>query len=151
MNFLTLHFSNFIFRWCKYFSLFPSTCPESFFNLMLSLKNLNLVCIKFGGPVLSELPVYLIWRSFQKIVKFKSVYVCVCACVCVCAYKYDKSRQYYSCHMQNTISRITLGNRAKFQKFRNWKFKNIAIYTRHKILPAWNVGTFPRRLKCCTH
>ena len=50
---------------------------------MLSLKNLNFVCIKFGGPVLSELPVYLIWRSFQKIANLN-----LCEYVCVRAYVY---------------------------------------------------------------
>ena len=67
------------------------------------------------------------------------VCVCVCVCMCVCVYvcmcvcvyvfvrvcvfvrvyvhKCDKSKQCYSCHMQNTASRITLPNMTKFQKF----------------------------------
>ena len=77
--------------------------------------------------------------------------VCVCVCVCVCVYKCDKSKQCYSCHMQNTTSRITLRNVTKFQKFRNWKFEKFITYTRRKTLPAWNVVTFPCRLKNCIH
>ena len=75
---------------------------------------------------------YLISRSFQKIAKFKSVWVCVrvCVCVCiyicVCVYKYDKSKQCYSCHVQNTTSRITLRNVTKFQKFLK-NFKNLSL------------------------
>ena len=53
-------------------------------DLMFSIKNLNFMCIKFRGPVLSQLLVYLISRSFQKIVSFTSVWECVCVCVCVC-------------------------------------------------------------------
>ena len=51
---------------------------------MFSLKNLNSARIKFRGPVLSQLRVYLISRSFQKIAKFKSVCECVCAYMHVC-------------------------------------------------------------------
>ena len=36
------------------------------------------------GPALSQLLVYLILQSFQKLAKFKSVCVCVCVSVCVC-------------------------------------------------------------------
>ena len=90
---------------------------------------------------------YLISRSFQKFAKFKSV--CVFVCVCVCVYKCETSKQSYNCHLQNTTSRITLRNATKFQKFRNWKFEKFITYTRRKTLPAWNVVTFPRRLKYC--
>ena len=144
MNLLTLHFQSFCLDNVNIFSLFLSICPESFLDLMFSLKNLNFTCIKFRGPVLSQLCMYLISRSF-------CVGMCLCACVCVCLYKCDKSKQCYSCHMQNTISHINLRNITKFQKFINWKFKKFVTYTRPKILPPWNVVAFPRRWKCVIH
>ena len=114
---------------------------------------------------MSKLLLYLISQSFQKIAKFKSVWVrisvcmcmCVCACVCVCVcvrlrvYKCDKSKQCYSCHMQNTTSRITLRNVTRFQKFITWKFKKFITYTRRNTLPVWNVVASPCRLKNCIH
>ena len=50
---------------------------------MLLLKKHEFPFIKFGAPALSQLLVYLISRSFQKIAKFKSVWACVCAHVYV--------------------------------------------------------------------
>ena len=100
-----------------------------------------------------QLFVYLVSRSFQKIAKCKSVWVfvclcvcvcvcvcvCSCACICVCVYKCAKSKQCYSCHMQNT-SRIILWNVMKFQKYIKWKFKNFITYTRRQNFTC---------LKCC--
>ena len=51
---------------------------------------MNFVGIKFRGPVLSQLLVYLISQFFQKITKFNLFeYVCVFVFICVCAYKCD--------------------------------------------------------------
>ena len=94
-------------------------------------------------------------KKLQNLNQCECVCVCLCVCACACAYVYvckcDKSKQCSSCHMQNTTSRITLRNVMKFQKFINWKLKKIITYTWRKILSAWNVVTFPRRLKCCMH
>ena len=126
---------------------------------MLSLKNMNFCVLNFGD----QQTMYLISRPFQKIAKFKSVCVCmcvyiymcacvcVCVCICGCVYKCGKSKQCCSCYMQNATSHITLRNVTKFEKFINWKFKRFIIYTRRKTLPAWDVATFPRWLKCCIH
>ena len=69
-----------------------------------------------------KLLVHLILQSFQKIAKFKSVCGCGCVGVHVRAYVYmnkcDKPKQ-CSCYMQIAISRITLRNMMKFQKFIN--------------------------------
>ena len=48
MNFLILHFSIILLRWCKYFSLFLSICPEHLLDLMFLLKKLEFcmcVCV----------------------------------------------------------------------------------------------------------
>ena len=98
---------------------------------------MNFGCIKFCGPVLSQLLVYLISWSFQKIAKFKYVWLCVCmcmyvfACVCLCTYIWayvyvcinDKWKQCYNYHMHNAILRIYLRNVTEFQKLISWKFK----------------------------
>ena len=61
---------------------------RSFLRSDVFIKKHEFPCIKFRGPALSQLLVHLILRSFQKIVKFKSVSVCVCVCVCVCVRAY---------------------------------------------------------------
>ena len=59
---------------------------RSFLRSDVFIKKLEFPCIKFRGPALSQLLVYLILRSFQKNTKFKSVWVCVYVRVCVCTY-----------------------------------------------------------------
>ena len=83
---------------------------------MFSLKKHEFLHIKFHGPALSQLLMYLILWSFQKVTKLKSVCVCMCVCVCKCVYKCEKSKKCYSCLMQNTTSRITLRNVTKVFK-----------------------------------
>ena len=84
--------------------------PRSFLRSDVFIKKHELPCIKFGGPALSQLLLYLIFRPFQKIAKFKPACVCMCVCVCVyvCVCKCEKSKQCYSCHMQNTTSHHVL-------------------------------------------
>ena len=109
---------------------------------MFSLKNMNFCVLNFA-----------LSKNSENLNLCVCVRACVCVCECVCVYVYvcDKSKHWYSCNMQNKISRITLRNVTKFQKFRNWKFKKFITYTRCKTLPAWNVVKFPRRLKYCIH
>ena len=62
----------------------------------------------------------------------KRVYMCMCVRACMRAYLYvcinvANSKECYNCHMHNTISRIYLPNVAKFQKFLNWKLKNLSL------------------------
>ena len=127
--------------------------PRSFLRSDVFIKKHEFLCIKFCRPALSQMLVYLILWSFQKIAKCKSVcvYMCVCVCVCVCVCKCEKSKQCYSCHKQTTTLHITLRNLTKFQKFINWKFKKFITYAQNKTLPAWNVVTFPCWLKYCIY
>ena len=60
--------------------------PRSFLTSDVFIKKHEFLCIKFYGPAVSQLLVYLISRYFQKIAKFKYLCVCVCVCVCVCMY-----------------------------------------------------------------
>ena len=132
--------------------------PRLFLRFGVFIKKHACPCIKFRGSTLPQLLVYLILRSFPKIEKFKFASVCVCVCVCVCVYIsvcINVTRQnniiIATCKTQN-ISCFTLQYVVKFQNFISWKFKKIITYTRRcKILPAWNVVSFPRWLNCCIH
>ena len=99
MNFLILYFSIILFRNCKYISLFLSICSGSLLDLMLSLKNLDFACIKFRGPVLSQLLEYLIsLRDLSK--KLQSFNLCECVLVSLSAREYV----YVSINMTNQNS-----------------------------------------------
>ena len=86
------------------FYIISLNLPRSFLRPDVFIKKYGFLCIRFRGPTLSQLLVYLILQSFKNIPKFKSmclcvcVCVCVCVCICVCVYKCDKSKQSYSCH-----------------------------------------------------
>ena len=77
------------------------------------------------------------------------VCVCVRVCVCVCVYKCDKSKQCYSCYMQNTTSRITLQNVKNFHKVHKVKIKKKYHLHSMQNFPSGNVAVFPCRLKFC--
>ena len=64
------------------------------------------------------------------------VFVCVCVCVCVCVsvcvcecvYKYGKSKQCYSCHMQFAALRIyssKCDGISKVHKLKTWKIYDL--------------------------
>ena len=107
--------------------------PKSFLRSDVFTTKHGFLCIRFRGPALSQLLVYLILRSFQKIPKFKSMCVCVCLCgyVYVCINATSQNNVIVAtCKTQN--SRITLRNVMKFQKFINWKLKkNYSLYRTH--------------------
>ena len=92
-------------------------------------------------------------RVFNFAIFPKNYKICVCVCVCArvcisaCVDKCDKSKQCYSCHMENTTLRIILRNVTKFRKFINWKFKTLITYTRRKTSPDWNVVTTSPSIK----
>ena len=108
MNFFILHFSIILFRWCKYFSLFLSICPESLLDLMFSLKNLIL-----------HVRVYV------------RVCVCVRACVCVYVYVFITLIVTWIVIIQKVIISTCTTQYpvlTKFQKFINWKYKSFLLY-----------------------
>ena len=90
------------------------------------------MCPESFRPVLSQVLVYLISRSLQNLNLCEFVCVCVCVCICVCMYKCDKSKQFFNCHMHNTISRIYLWNVTKFKKVHKLKILRIChLYMTH--------------------
>ena len=77
--------------------------------------------IKFLGPALSQVLVYLISRSFQKITQFKSMCARARVCVCVCV----RARAYvYVCinvTSQNNVIVVTCKTRNRILLFQMWR------------------------------
>ena len=157
MNFLILYFSIILFRNCKYISLFLSICPGSLLDLMLSLKNLDFACIKFRGPVLSQLLEYLIsLRDLSK--KLQSFNLCECVRVSLSAREYvyilinmtnQNSVLIATCTTQYTYLPSKCDKISKVHELKNLKV--CYLYTLRKFSLALNFVTIPRRLKYCMH
>ena len=157
MNFLILYFSIILFRNCKYISLFLSICPGSLLDLMLSLKNLDFACIKFRGPVLSQLLEYLIsLRDLSK--KLQSFNLCECVRVSLSAREYvyilinmtnQNSVLIATCTTQYTYLPSKCDKISKVHELKNLKV--CYLYTLRKFSLALNFVTIPRRLKYCIH
>ena len=105
MNFFILHFSIILFRWCKYFSLFLSICPEYLLDLIFSLKT---------------------WILHVRDCVRVYVFVCVRVYVYVCINVTNQNNVIIpTCSTQYRVL-------SKFQKFVNWKFNTFVTYTWRK-------------------
>ena len=125
------------------FYIISLNLPRSFLRPDVFIKKYGFLCIRFRGPRLSQLLVYLILQSFKNIPKFKSM--CLCVCVCVCAYVFvcinvTSQNNLIVATWKNTKLRITFRNVKKFQKFINWKLK--------KMYHLYKIQNFTC-LKCC--
>ena len=105
--------------------------PRSFLRSDVFIKKHEFLCIKFRGPALSQLLVYLISRSFQNIAKLESAWVFVCAYLYVCTNVTSQNNVIVAAG--KTLHRVLFLEMWQNFKFLNWKFKKFITYTRRNI------------------